>query len=347
MRSVSRDGTHRSRRWPDGRLPRRRRAAAAAGGGGAWRCIARWGVAKTTLDDIAREAGVSRATVYRTLPGGKDRLLAVVLDHEVGRFFHEVDAEPRRRRPTSRTCSSPASAGAAASCSPTTRPCAPARATSPRWSCPTSPSTGSTACWPSPPSCADPTWPASCPTRRSGPPPSGAPARPHLQLHPAGRCDPHDRDVGPPGSSAPTCIPALRPPLPGAVMSTNEEIIGRADVNDLEAILAVTQHRPRRGRPRRRGQRRRHLHVGLREGRRARRSTSSTRRPRRSQWNGETDLPWDTDVDQEAVVINNAMPTWAAWPAGGDIDARPARRFAKFGRAGVDPARHRDRRTGC
>lgn len=56
-------------------------------------CIARWGVGKTSLDDIAREAGVSRATAYRALPGGKDRLLAVVLDHEVGQFFHVVDAE--------------------------------------------------------------------------------------------------------------------------------------------------------------------------------------------------------------------------------------------------------------
>jgi len=56
-------------------------------------CIARWGVAKTSLDDIAREAGLSRATVYRALPGGKDRLLALVLGHEVGRFFHEVDAD--------------------------------------------------------------------------------------------------------------------------------------------------------------------------------------------------------------------------------------------------------------
>jgi AcrR family transcriptional regulator len=56
-------------------------------------CIARWGVGKTSLDDIAREAGVSRATVYRAVPGGKDRLLEVVLDHEAGRFFHELDAE--------------------------------------------------------------------------------------------------------------------------------------------------------------------------------------------------------------------------------------------------------------
>ena len=30
-----------------------------------------------------------------------------------------------------------------------------------------------------------------------------------------------------------------------------------------------------------------------------------------SQWNGEADLPWDTDVDQEAVVVNNAVQTWA------------------------------------
>jgi AcrR family transcriptional regulator len=56
-------------------------------------CIARWGVAKTSLDDIAREAGVSRATVYRAVPGGKDRLVDLVLDHEAGRFFHELDAE--------------------------------------------------------------------------------------------------------------------------------------------------------------------------------------------------------------------------------------------------------------
>lgn len=56
-------------------------------------CIARWGVAKTSLDDIAREAGISRATAYRAVPGGKDRLLELVLDHESGRFFHELDAE--------------------------------------------------------------------------------------------------------------------------------------------------------------------------------------------------------------------------------------------------------------
>lgn len=46
------------------------------------RCIARWGLAKTTLDDIAREAGRSRATVYRQLPGGKDALVGLVVTEE-------------------------------------------------------------------------------------------------------------------------------------------------------------------------------------------------------------------------------------------------------------------------
>ena len=35
-------------------------------------CIARYGLAKTTLDDVAREAGCSRATVYRYFDGKPD-----------------------------------------------------------------------------------------------------------------------------------------------------------------------------------------------------------------------------------------------------------------------------------
>jgi AcrR family transcriptional regulator len=53
---------------------------------GALRCIARWGVAKTTLDDIAREGGCSRATVYRLFPGGKDAVLAAAIRAELARF---------------------------------------------------------------------------------------------------------------------------------------------------------------------------------------------------------------------------------------------------------------------
>jgi AcrR family transcriptional regulator len=56
------------------------------------RCIARWGVAKTTLDDIAREARCSRATVYRLFPGGKDALIEAVATSEVMRFFAALGA---------------------------------------------------------------------------------------------------------------------------------------------------------------------------------------------------------------------------------------------------------------
>ncbi len=59
----------------------------------ALRCVERWGLAKTAMEDIAREAGVSRATVYRVFPGGKDRLVEIVVQHELGRLFHEAASE--------------------------------------------------------------------------------------------------------------------------------------------------------------------------------------------------------------------------------------------------------------
>ncbi len=87
--------------------------------------------------------------------------------------------------------------------------------------------------------------------------------------------------------------------------STTEELIGRADVNDLEAILGVTNtdvnelvH-----------------HVkdnadciftwDYEKGRRPA-LNKLYEKAKTSQWNGSTDLPWDTEVDQEAVVIANA-----------------------------------------
>ncbi|MGZ4705878.1 MAG: TetR/AcrR family transcriptional regulator, partial [Acidimicrobiales bacterium] len=41
----------------------------------ALRCVARWGLIKTTVDDVAREAGCSRATIYRAFPGGKQSVI--------------------------------------------------------------------------------------------------------------------------------------------------------------------------------------------------------------------------------------------------------------------------------
>jgi AcrR family transcriptional regulator len=57
---------------------------------GALRCLARQGLAKTTVDDIAREAALSRATVYRTFPAGREGILAAVVETEVARFFSSL-----------------------------------------------------------------------------------------------------------------------------------------------------------------------------------------------------------------------------------------------------------------
>lgn len=56
-------------------------------------CIARFGLAKTTLDDVARQSGLSRATIYRVFPGGRDTLFEAVLTAEVHRFFWDLAAE--------------------------------------------------------------------------------------------------------------------------------------------------------------------------------------------------------------------------------------------------------------
>jgi hypothetical protein len=88
--------------------------------------------------------------------------------------------------------------------------------------------------------------------------------------------------------------------------STNADLIGRADVNDLEAILAITNT-----------DRDEVIHAvednadaiftwDYEKG--ARPALNKLyEKAKTSQWNGETDLPWDTDVDQEAVVVNNAL----------------------------------------
>ncbi len=53
-------------------------------------CVARWGINKTTVEDAASEAGVSRATVYRYFPGGRDELMSAVVGWEFARFFRRL-----------------------------------------------------------------------------------------------------------------------------------------------------------------------------------------------------------------------------------------------------------------
>lgn len=42
------------------------------------------------MEDVAREAGLSRATVYRYFPQGKDQLVREVVAWEAGRFFERL-----------------------------------------------------------------------------------------------------------------------------------------------------------------------------------------------------------------------------------------------------------------
>src|SRR5579863_3551926 len=56
-------------------------------------CVARWGLSKTTVEDAAREAGLSRATVYRYFPGGRDELVDAVVSWQFLRFFGRLYEE--------------------------------------------------------------------------------------------------------------------------------------------------------------------------------------------------------------------------------------------------------------
>ncbi|HSH10530.1 MAG TPA: helix-turn-helix domain-containing protein, partial [Ilumatobacter sp.] len=57
------------------------------------RCCERWGFAKVTIDDIALASGVSRATLYRLFPGGKDVLFEALRVRELTDFFDRLTAE--------------------------------------------------------------------------------------------------------------------------------------------------------------------------------------------------------------------------------------------------------------
>jgi hypothetical protein len=88
-------------------------------------------------------------------------------------------------------------------------------------------------------------------------------------------------------------------------MRSNTEIIGRADINDLESILAVVGKEEPDGR---------HIvpdHCSAEftwnydKGAKPQ-LDRLYEKAKRAQWNAQTDLPWDTEVDQEKIVISNA-----------------------------------------
>ncbi len=53
----------------------------------AFGCVDRWGIEKTTLDDVARYARLSRATVYRHFPGGREEVVQAVIAWQAASFL--------------------------------------------------------------------------------------------------------------------------------------------------------------------------------------------------------------------------------------------------------------------
>jgi AcrR family transcriptional regulator len=56
----------------------------------AYVCVTRYGLAKTTIDDVVKESGVSRASIYRQFPGGRDHVLQATVAWEIARYFNEL-----------------------------------------------------------------------------------------------------------------------------------------------------------------------------------------------------------------------------------------------------------------
>jgi hypothetical protein len=89
-------------------------------------------------------------------------------------------------------------------------------------------------------------------------------------------------------------------------LNSNEHIIGRQDINDLEAILAITNtdvdavistvqdNAPA-------------IFTWEYEKGARPKLNRLYEKAKNSMWNGETDLPWDTEVDQEALMVANAQ----------------------------------------
>src|SRR5215207_5849141 len=113
-------------------------------------------------------------------------------------------------------------------------------------------------------------------------------------------------------------------------MTTNEDLIGRSELDDLEAILSVFDVSFDKVV---------HTVVDNAEAiftwdyeKGARPALNRLyEKAKRSQWNGATDLPWDTDVDQEAVVLANAATTLGGLAAGIDEQVIARSAFASWG----------------
>lgn len=56
-------------------------------------CMRRLGDSRVTMDDVCAEAGISRATLYRLFPGGREVLFEAVRESSLNEFFDGIRSE--------------------------------------------------------------------------------------------------------------------------------------------------------------------------------------------------------------------------------------------------------------
>jgi hypothetical protein len=89
------------------------------------------------------------------------------------------------------------------------------------------------------------------------------------------------------------------------VTTSNYDLIGRDDINDLEAILSISNQDVNATISTVKDNADAIFTWDYEKGARPK-LNRLYEKAKNSMWNGETDLPWDTEVDQEAVVLANA-----------------------------------------
>lgn len=57
------------------------------------RCVDQWGFTKVTIEDVVAESGVSRATLYRIFPGGRDVVFEALRVRRLDEFFSVLTAQ--------------------------------------------------------------------------------------------------------------------------------------------------------------------------------------------------------------------------------------------------------------
>lgn len=96
-------------------------------------------------------------------------------------------------------------------------------------------------------------------------------------------------------------------------LSANRDIIGRDEIDDFEAILSVVGVEDASGQHDVHNEYDTTFTWDYQKGSRPK-LNKLYEKAKNSQWNGETDLPWDTEVDQEALVVANAAATGGLGP---------------------------------